>query len=29
MWAIIRTVVDLPLVPVTEMIGMRLAAPGG
>ena len=29
MWAIIRTVVVLPLVPVTPMIGMRALAPGG
>ena len=29
MWAIIRTVVVFPLVPVTAMIGMRAGAPGG
>ena len=29
MWAIIRTVVVLPLVPVTATIGMRAGAPGG
>ena len=29
MWAIIREVVVLPLVPVTATIGIRLAAPGG
>ena len=29
MWEIIRAVVVLPLVPVTETIGIRLGAPGG
>ena len=29
MWAIIRTVVVLPLVPVTARIGMRAGVPGG
>ena len=29
MWAIIRTVVVFPFVPVTPMIGMRAGAPGG
>ena len=29
MWAIMRTVVVLPLVPVTPMIGMRAGVPGG
>ena len=29
MWLIIRTVVVLPLEPVTEMIGMREGDPGG
>jgi hypothetical protein len=29
MRATIRTTVDLPLVPVTATIGMRLRAPGG
>ena len=29
MWAIIRTVVVFPFVPVTEMIGMRADEPGG
>ena len=29
MWAIIRTVVVLPFVPVTPMIGIRAFAPGG
>ena len=28
MWAIIRTVVVLPFVPVTAMIGIRAGAPG-
>ena len=29
MWAIMRTVVVLPLVPVTAMIGMRASGPAG
>jgi hypothetical protein len=29
MWAIIRTVVVFPFVPVTPMMGMRALAPGG
>ena len=29
MWAIIRTVVVFPFVPVTAMIGIRAGVPGG